>query len=255
METHTNNQTEARTSSVQIFWTKDYGQFKFLRGNRDLNEPKIKRIIHSVQSGLSFFQYCPIMVNEDYHIIDGQHRFAVCQQLKLNVYYVVVPNFSLRQIAEMNNNASKWKDKDFLSCYSDLGLIDYSFLSDFAAKNHINLRIAFSLLMFGKVRYSGTAEEKDAFRDGRFRVNFPEKAKQIMHEAKRYSAFTDSYNTRNFLQAIEILLESQNYDAEDMLEKLKTHGLKIEQKNSPKEYLSHMEDLFNYRNSKRKRIY
>lgn len=227
-----------------------------MRGNRDLNEPKIRRIIHSVQSGLCFFQYCPIMVNDDFYIIDGQHRFAVCQQLKINVYYVVVPNFTLRQIAEMNNNASKWKDKDFLNCYIDIGLTDYEYLSDFISKNGVNIKIACSMLMNGKVKDTSTFTiDKDAFRDGNFKVMFSEKADQIMHEAKRYSPFTNAYNTRNFLQAIEILMESKIYDADDLLEKLKGHNLKIEQKNSPKEYLSHLEELYNFRNSKRKRIY
>jgi len=246
---------ETREASVRIFWTTEYGKFKFLRGNRDLNESKIKRIIQSVQSGLSFFQYCPIMVNEEMFIIDGQHRFAVCQQLKRNVYYVIVPNFTLRQIAEMNNNASKWKDKDFLNCYIDVGITDYEYLKDFVTHHHLNLKIGASMLMFGKVRYSGTAEDSDAFRDGRFKVKFSAEADDLMHEAELYKPFTDSYNTRNFLQAIEILLASENYQGAELIDKLKMHNLKIEQKNSPKEYLSHLEDLFNFRNSKRKRIY
>lgn len=247
---------EARVSSVQIYWTQDYGLFKFLRGNRDLNELKVKRIIHSVQSGLAFFQYCPIMVNEEMFIIDGQHRFAVCQQLKLNVYYVIVPNFSLRQIAEMNNNASKWKDKDFLNCYIDIGLVQYEYLNDFIQRYKVNLKIACSLLMYGKVRHPSIhSEDKDAFRDGKFDINYSERADQIMDEALKYAGYTESYNTRNFLQAVEILIDSENYDATDLIEKLKLHNLKIEQKNSPKEYLSHLEDLYNYRNSKRKRIY
>jgi hypothetical protein len=247
---------EAKLSSIPFYWTKDYGMFKFLHGNRDLNEPKINRIIKSVRNGLSFFQYCPIMVNEDMFIIDGQHRFAVCQQLKINVYYVVVPNFSLRQIAEMNNNASKWKDKDFLNCYTDIGMEDYKILGDFAARNFLNLRIASNLLMFGKVKYTPPfSSEKDAFKEGNFKVKFLEKAENIMIAAKRFSIFTNNYNSRNFLQALEILLASANYDQKDLIQKLKLHDLKIEQRNSPKEYLSHLEDLYNFKNSKRKRIY
>lgn len=247
---------EPRVCSVQIYWTKDYGSFKFLRGNRDLNEPKIKRIIASVNSGLAFFQYCPIMVNDDFYIIDGQHRFAVCQQLKINVYYVIVPNFSLRQIAEMNNNASKWKDKDFLNCYIDVGVKDYEVLMDFSQKYNLNLRIASSLLMFGKVKYSPTfSSDKDAFREGKFQVKHLDIARKLIIASREFITFTDCFSTRNFLQAIEILMASANYDQDDLISKLKLHNLKIEQKNSPKEYLSHLEDLYNYKNSKRKRIY
>lgn len=62
-------------SNTRIYYTSDYAMFHFLKGNRDLNEPKINKIVKSVTAGLNFFKYCPIMVNENYFIIDGQHRF------------------------------------------------------------------------------------------------------------------------------------------------------------------------------------
>lgn len=228
--------------------------FRFLQGNRDLNEPKVKRIINSVHNGLSFFQYCPIMVNEEMFIIDGQHRFAVCQQLKINVYYVIVPNFSLRQIAEMNNNASKWKDVDFLNCYVDVGIDDYKILQQFADKHDLNIRIASSLLMTGKVR-SDVVDGKEAFRDGKFRVNEQDKAEDFMNRAVEFNSLTDAWNTRSFLQALEILNDSLAYNQVELIEKLNLHNLKIDKKSTAKEYLAHMEELFNFRNSKRRTIY
>lgn len=248
---------EHKQASVQIHWTTDYGMFKFLRGNRDLNEPKIKRIIKSVHDGLSFFQYCPIMVNDDMYIIDGQHRFAVCQQLKINVYYVIVHDFSLRQIAEMNNNASKWKDKDFLNCYMDVGIEDYKVLHLFAEKHDLNVRIAASLLMYGKVRSKANDQTNrvDDFRDGKFKVRYQEEAERFMNKAFEFNPFTENWNTRSFLQSMEVLQASEKYNQEALIDKLSLHNLVVEQRSTYKEYLQHIEELYNYRNSKRLTIY
>lgn len=243
--------TQAQPADVTIFHTKDYNIFHFLKGNRDLNELKIKRIIESVEMGLDFFRYCPIMVNDHGYVIDGQHRFYVCQHLKLEVFYIIVPDFTLRQIAEMNNNASKWRDQDFLNCYIDIGIEHYKTLAEFVDHYNVGLGIACSLLSEGKVH----AKCHDDFKEGLFKVNFLTKAKALMELAAQFKDFFKAYNSRNFLQALEILQASSEYFQDEMIENLKLHDLKIETKSSPKEYLTHLEDLFNYRNSKRRRIY
>jgi len=239
-------------ASVQIFWTKDYGMFRFLKGNRDLNEGKIKRIMRSVEDGLEFFRYCPIMVSKDAFVIDGQHRFYVCKKLGLNVYYVIVPDFTLRQVAEMNNNASKWKDKDYLNCYIDVGIEHYKVLAGFIETYQVNIGIASSLLDYGKVRGGGG---RDNFRDGLFKVNYYDQAVRLMDKVADFSGYCEGYNSRNFIQAVEVLLDSPEYRHQEMLDKLKLHSLVIENRSSHKDYLQHLEDLFNFKNSKRRRIY
>lgn len=241
-----------KQSSVQILFSNDYGKFKFLKGNRDLNDAKIKRIIESVSNGLNLFRYCPIMVNREGYVIDGQHRFYVCNKLKLPIFYIVVPEFTLRQIAEMNQNASKWKDQDFVNCYVDTGNNHYNVLREFADTYRLKLGIAVSLLSEGKVRgvYS-----LDALRDGLFRVEKLEIATAFMDTALMFKDYCVSYKSRSFLQALEILLASEGFNLEEMFGKLKLHSLTIETCQSYKEYLTHLEDLFNYRNQKRKRIY
>lgn len=247
------NQLIGTESSTVIYWTKEYGQFRFLKGNRDLDEAKIKRIMKSIENGLEFFKYCPIMVNEQGYVIDGQHRFFVCKKLGLNVYFVVVPDFSLRQVAEMNNNASKWKDRDFMNCYIDTGVEDYKVLADFIERHHINIGTAIGLLSAGYA-HAGT-EHREVFRNGQFRVNEQAKAERLMNMVHDFNDYCESYTSRSFIEAIETLWESPEYDHAAMLDKLKVHNLTIEQRPTYKEYLQHMEDLFNFRNSKRRRIY
>lgn len=242
-------------SSVKIYWTKDYGKFRFLKGNRDLDETKIKRILKSVENGLEFFKYCPIMINQDGYVIDGQHRFFVCKKLGLNIYYVIVPEFTLRQVAEMNNNASKWKDRDYLNCYVDVGIEDYIQLQKFIDEQKIGIGIAISLLQNQNAH--GNAEVRESFRDGAFRIKHYDYAVGIMEIINRFHPFCATYHTRSFIEALEQIMEGHEHAAiiDELIAKLEKHNLVIEQRSTAKEYLAHLEDLFNFRNSKRRRIY
>jgi len=243
--------SEVSNSGVEVLCSQNYEMFHFMKGNRHLNDAKIKKIIFSVQNGLDLFKYCPIMVNNDHYVIDGQHRFACCKKLKFPIYYVVVPKFTLRQVAEMNNNASRWTSNDFLQCYIDIGYPDYKQLQKFIDANGVNIGVAISLLSSGSV----TSGHQDDFKDGLFKVEYLEKAERLMEHAKSYAQLCPTYRTRNFLRALEVLNDSTGYNQDEVIEKLSQHQLTIEQKNSPKEYLQHLEELFNFHNSKRRRIY
>jgi hypothetical protein len=242
------------SSSVRIYWTTDYGRFKWKKGNRDLNERKINKIKKSVQNGLDLFKYNPILVNEQMYIIDGQHRFTVCQQMKLNVYYVIVPDFSLRMIAEMNNNTTKWNSRDFLGCYMDVGIDDYTRLHEFVNDHHLTLSVAINLLHTGKVN-GGGGHAGDAFKDGKFEVRFMGPATDLMKLSDDYADVTDCNRDRSFLQAMEILMASDTYRHEAVISKIRRHGLRIEKRSSYKDYLAAIEEAYNYHNQKRVTIY
>lgn len=246
--------TAVAESNTKIQYSNQYGMFHFLKGNRDLNESKIRRIIESVKSGLNFFKYCPILVNEDFFIIDGQHRYYACKHLKLPVYFVIVPNFSLRQIAEINNNTSKWKIKDFMNCYIDANVNrdHYKTLERISIEHKLNISLCINLLMYGKVGGGGMSE---AFRNGEFKVNYLQFTEDLISQAKQFEKFEADWKSRSFLQAIEKLQSSDKYDQDAVIKKLTKHSLVISTQSSCKEYLNHIESLFNFKNSIRQPIY
>ena len=242
-------------SCTTIYWTTDYKKFHYIHGNRDLNQTKINKLIKDVQDGLDLFKYCPILVNETYHIIDGQHRFFVCTKLKMNVYYVIVTEFSLAQIAKLNNNQNRWKMKDFLSCYIDAGTrsADYKILYDFIEKYKITISAGLSILYSGKVASGG--QYLEMFRNGEFEVKFLADAEILMNAASEYAPYCDVNYNREFLSALQRLLGNGMFSQSEMIKKLHKNDLKIERKSNTKEYLAHMEELFNFKNSIRKTIY
>ena len=56
--------------------------FKKIKGNRIVNKSNLNAIITSMEQQQLV---SPIMINEKFEIIDGQHRFEACKELGLPV--------------------------------------------------------------------------------------------------------------------------------------------------------------------------
>ncbi len=244
-------------SFTKIYWTKDYSLFHFIAGNRDLIESKIKKLVHDAQNGLDLFKFCPILVNKNMAIIDGQHRFLACKQMKLNVYYVVVPDCTFAEIARLNNNQNRWKMTDFLNCYRDAGenSKDYNILAEFLKLWPVSFSTAIFVLMTGSIMPTRNRDVLEAFRNGDFKALRYENASELMVYAEQYAQFTSESYSREFLLCLQKLLASDQFSNVEMIEKLHKHDLKIIRQQNSKKYLFHMEELFNYKNSIRRRLY
>ena len=66
----------------QIYFTNDYGMFGWIKGNRLLDESRIKKICKANRvDGINLFPYVPILVTKDNKVIDGQHRLMAAKSL------------------------------------------------------------------------------------------------------------------------------------------------------------------------------
>ena len=67
--------------------TRDYEVFKKLKGNRDVTESQVEKVIKSIKTiGLL---PNPVIVNENMEVVDGQARVEACKRLGLAVPYMV----------------------------------------------------------------------------------------------------------------------------------------------------------------------
>ena len=195
-------------SNVKVYVTREHNIFKTIMGNRLLNYNKIKKIIKEIESGLNMLQYYPIVVDKDMNVIDGQHRLFIAKQLKCNIWYIICETkkssagaspVTLNDIAKINSNTERWKNKDFIHCYAAQKNQHYIKLSDFSTTWSFDLTTAMSLLS-GKSN-DGSGIERDVFEQGRFEIKDEDYANKIarqVHEFKDFSGF----NKRSFVVAI-----------------------------------------------------
>ena len=71
-------------NDLQIHSTNDLSVFKILEGNRNINLANVERLVKSIEE--NGFLQMPIIVNENYEVIDGQHRLMAAKKLNSIIY-------------------------------------------------------------------------------------------------------------------------------------------------------------------------
>jgi ParB-like chromosome segregation protein Spo0J len=74
-------------SEYKIYKTKEYNKFKILKGNRTIPRNRVEKIKQSIEEVGCIIN--PIIVNENYEIIDGQGRFTALQESDKDIYYII----------------------------------------------------------------------------------------------------------------------------------------------------------------------
>ena len=242
MEVQTIQHVEANT---RIYFTVDYGRFKFLKGNRDINEGKVNKIKEVIRSGVDVLKYAPIIVNEAMEIIDGQHRFAVSRELRTNVYYVIHKEANLSIVPTINSNHTKWRNIDFLNSYTDLKKPAYLELVKFMESFE-----GISLSTAVKVFHAGTpvsSEALEAFRDGCLSMENKDRAYYLGNLLSSFTPFTNAPYSSRFFNVMITLDNNGKYDHALMVRKLVESGRRIEDVKSTKTIIQEMESIINHR--------
>ena len=90
--------------------TNNYKKFRFVDGNRDV--ARTGRIRNSIKENGWYRQ--PILVNEHFEIIEGQHRFVVCKELGLPIEYVVQEGLEVKDCVPLNVSRKNWSVADYV---------------------------------------------------------------------------------------------------------------------------------------------
>lgn len=246
-------------SSIKIYHTKEYARFRTITGNRELNSLKINRIIKDIENGLDVLRYCPVLVKEEggvLRIIDGQHRFFVSKKVKSPVWYIISEDMNLQQIAKINSNTEKWKDRDFLNCYIQLGNKHYQKLQEFIDEYNFPIGISLILLQKGMALGDGggTSGIKHRFRAGEFEVLEWDKAVELSNQVKLFSSFP-GHNHGGFIEAIGRIIRSGKIQIRDLVKKYERDPLLLTPQKNAKQYLNNLEVVYNQNLRTRQTIY
>jgi hypothetical protein len=126
--------------------TTSYQIFSFLKQNRKIQKRTVKLLINSINK-IGYVDAKPIIVNSNYEIIDGQHRFEACKQLNLPIVYEITDVNYNDLIVELNRNQKQWSLDEYINYYANLGVECYQMLYNFE-KQHQGLHVSNAYLIF-----------------------------------------------------------------------------------------------------------
>ncbi len=76
------------SSYNKIHHDKNYSKFTYLIENRPINKSHVEKLVESIRKD-NRMDFHPVIVNDDFQIFDGQHRFEACKRLEIPVTYVI----------------------------------------------------------------------------------------------------------------------------------------------------------------------
>jgi len=139
-EERTEETTKTKVDTIvrEIQITKDFSRFKFQSGNRNIKnsnvEHKMDSIRRNIEQGIPLV-YQPIIVNENYEIQEGQHRFHALKNLSkeyedIYIEYIVTEGLTLENIQDMQGG-KVWSAEDFLDSHISNDKQDYIVYKNF----------------------------------------------------------------------------------------------------------------------------
>ena len=207
---------------VDVFKTNKYSMFKAHPKNREISKRMVKYLVESISS-LNLLHIRPILVNEAFEVIDGQHRLKAAEFLKTEIYYQVIKE-SDDAIRKLNTVTKGWKTKDYIPFYST----DPNYIKLMAFAEKYQLSVAHALFFFDvdTASRSNTGQE---FRSGNFK--YPEDDSKANAFASFARTFWDElfsmnipkvarYKNRSFIRAMVKFLKCPLIKSETFFKKL-----------------------------------
>ena len=176
----------------------------------------------------------PIVVNEKYEIIDGQHRYTACKDLGKPVYFYMVRGYGLNQVKRANIASSNWKKENYLDMFVAENNEVYKEFEEI--KERYDLNISNLLKIFAIVQEKQNARVGYEFENGTFTLDGKMEVLRFLTALEDFNFFK-FYKSNNFLIAFTRLYFKSEYDHDKMKTKLITHRNSLEKRSTSDEYL------------------
>ena len=240
-----------------VYATSDYEMFKYVTGNRGINERSVERLASDIRvKG----QINAVMITPECYVIDGQHRILACKKLHIPVKFVITPVDGLSDldyIMSANTVNHNWGWRNYLEMYCVLGkesYISYKKLMDRFKFDHTAM---LSAVLF--TRGDGGAGGPNDFNKGNLRIrnindvinrleNIEEYWRLISRAYANMPGKHKSSPPAKLVRALVKIIKHHMFDHDIMLMKLKNDVSGFVGINSLKGFVSELTKIYNLRN-------
>lgn len=239
-QTKTAPMTNAQVQEVnKVYKTSDLSIFKSLDGNRDVIQSHLKRLSVSMSKNRLF---SPIIVNEKYEVIDGQHRLMAAKINNTEIEYIIVKGYGLKEVQILNANSKNWSSDDYMNGYCDLNNINYIKYRDFKNKYGFGHSECQALL-------SGVTSTslQPIFNSGEFKIKDLKLAIDNAEKIQMISEFYEGYKRRSFVLSLMYLFKNKDFIFTQFIQKLKIQPTALVDCTSSSSYLLLLEEIYNYK--------
>jgi hypothetical protein len=202
--------------------TLDYDRFRFFNTNRNIVESHVRKLMASI-SEIGLLE--EITINEDYYIIDGQHRFEALKRMSEHIVAKIKIGASSDSIIPVNIVRRGWSIMDYITHYSEAGNQDYIHIREVIQNNDSKLSTGTLLDLYSDSTFTSSAK---GIREGVFKINL-DKGAMLKEMIIGLEPFIPMYSqTTKFARAFsKVVKGNENFDIKRFKSQLQKHKLMI----------------------------
>lgn len=232
--------------------TTNYSLFKVKQGNRLINQKHVDKLKESFQKH-DFLPSCPIIVDEEFNVIDGQHRLEAAKQLGIAVYYVVEKEPDNDLLIDLNITQKKWTATDYVNYYAEKGNEHYIRFRQLLKEIPLDVN---TVLDMAKLQDIGGQYLQTVLKTGRMTIEKTEiiRAHQMY---ERILTLRDALRiklTGRMIRAIVQLQRNPKFSWTTMINKAKQFYVKSYPCATKQEWTDMLTMLYNYSSTKATRL-
>lgn len=229
--------------------TKDYNMFKLTDINRadGIDRKRVDWLKQQIKRR-NLLDMCPIMVNKDMEIVQGQHRWQAAKELGLELYYEV-KELEARDILDLNSS-KQWNLKDYLNFWVKQEHKEYIKLNNFMKDSNLPFDKAMRLCTSGD---STRGVSRNKFKNGEYvhkEFKYKDRIEQIfevVHKIKSLKPYSHYVNSSRFFNSLVKIMDHEHYIQERLLINLERLCDKIGLRANEKGYVEMLCEIFNWR--------
>ena len=226
-------------SNNKIYKTDDLAQFKYVKGNRSIHEPWVRKLAELIkEKDLQM----PIIVDENMRVQDGQHRLEAYKLCGFPITYIIKDQFELDDVRALNANNKKWTLTDYLMSHVKLGNKEYQLLEWFVKTYNFPVLACCSMLN-GK----GYVDHKIVgdFKKGEFKIKDLEWGKTQARRLLWIGEFFQYYKKRNFIDACLSVFQNKTFNWKLFKKRLENNSAKLKNQGSRNDFIVNIERIYN----------
>lgn len=212
--------------------TKDYSKFTFLRANRKINKNNVEKIKASYREW-GVIPGRPILIDKDFNIIDGQHRFLALKDLGFAIPYEIIGGDVIGKTMALNSNQDHWQLIDFAKSYAEQGMDCYRKMLKFEEKYQFGFTNSLRLCFGFKTKGEDVKKGKN--------FEFKESANEIADYINNLGELSFK-TTKSFISAINNLFNKADLEQRTII---RNNILKVPKCQNHNEYKTAFENILN----------
>lgn len=225
--------------------TKDYSIFKDFNSNREVDSKHVNRLVRAIEKK-NLLYVNPIIVDAYMRVVDGQHRLAAAQILKVEIFYIE-STVDRRDISILNSNQKNWNAMDYINYYTVEHVDAFNQLSKLMNK-YPQMSLSALLTLSSSENRRSLPELKEGHLDVLNINEAIEICDYIKDLANRFE-YTFVYDSR-FPLALMKAFGSENFEPETLKKKIEAAPRSFVKCHTVKQYMEMIQEVYNRSMSK-----